>query len=92
VATPCRPRRRQKPSPAVDNPSLLPETMSVMRHPATKPKPLDYPDETPGSRLAAEIRKRGNKLTLEQRREHINAARAMIYGSPRAARTAGTGQ
>jgi len=78
--------------PAVDNPAPLPESTTVMRQHATKPKSPDYPDETPGSRLAAEIRKRGNKLTPEQRRDHVNAAMAMIYGSPRPAQTAGTRQ
>ena len=33
-------------------------------------KKLDYPEETPGSRLAAKARKLANKLTPEQRRAH----------------------
>ena len=37
-------------------------------------KKLDYPEETPGSRLAAKARKLANKLTPEQRREHFNGA------------------
>ena len=65
--------------------------MAVMRQHTTKRKQLDYPDETPGSRLAAEIRKRANKLTAEQRRAHVNAAMAMIYGSQRATKAAGAG-
>jgi hypothetical protein len=46
---------------------------------ATSKKP-DYPDETPGSRLAAKARKLASKLTPEQRQEHFNGAMAMIYG------------
>jgi hypothetical protein len=41
-------------------------------------KPLDYPDQSRGARLAAEIRQRANKLTPEQRREHFRQAMAMI--------------
>jgi len=54
-------------------------------------KKLDYPDETPGSCLAAEIRKRANKLTAEQRRTHVNAAMAMVYGGARVTKTTGAG-
>jgi hypothetical protein len=52
-----------------------------MRRPqrATQKK-LDYPEETPGSRLAAKARKLASKLTPEQRREHFNGAMTMIYG------------
>jgi hypothetical protein len=48
-------------------------------------KRLDYPEETPGSRLAAKARKLANKLTPEQRREHFNAAMTMIYGGAKEA-------
>ena len=48
-------------------------------------KKLDYPEETPGSRLAAKARKLANKLTAEQRREHFNGAMAMIYGGAKEA-------
>jgi hypothetical protein len=41
---------------------------------------LDYPETTAGSRLAAKARKMASKLNAEQRREHLNAAMAMIYG------------
>jgi hypothetical protein len=54
-------------------------------------KKLDYPGETPGSRLAAKARKLASKLTPEQRREHVDAAMTMIYGgapSPSTARLA----
>ncbi len=44
------------------------------------PQKSDYPETTPGSRLAAKVRKQGSKLTSEQRREHFNQAMAMIYG------------
>ena len=43
------------------------------------PKKLDYPEITAGSRLAAQARKMANNLTREERREHSNAAMAMIY-------------
>jgi hypothetical protein len=49
------------------------------------PKKLDYPAETPGSRLAAKARKLANKLTPEQRREHFNGAMTMIYGGAKEA-------
>ncbi len=57
-----------------------------MRQPQrATPKKLVYPDETPGSRLAAKARKLGSKLTPEQRREHFNGAMAMIYGGAKEA-------
>jgi len=57
-----------------------------MRQPQrTAPKKLDYPEETPGSRLAAKARKLANKLTTEQRREHFNKAMTMIYGGAKEA-------
>jgi len=43
-------------------------------------KKLRYPEETPGSRLAAKARKLANKLTPDRRREHFNRAMTMIYG------------
>ena len=48
-------------------------------------KKLDYPEESPGSRLAAKARKLSNKLTPEQRREHFNGAMTMIYGGAKEA-------
>ena len=45
------------------------------------PGRVGYPEETPGSRLAAKARKLANKLTPEQRREHFNGAMTMIYGA-----------
>jgi len=47
--------------------------------PLTKKKKLDYPDETRGSILAAETRRRCNKLTAEERREHLRNAMSIIY-------------
>ncbi|MGH7953537.1 MAG: hypothetical protein ACREFE_16705 [Limisphaerales bacterium] len=44
-------------------------------------KKFDYPDETPGSRLAAKARKLASKLTPEQEAEHFRRGMAMIYGS-----------
>ncbi len=44
-----------------------------------KKRKLDYPDETEGSRLAVETRRRCNKLTAEERREHFRKGMAMIY-------------
>jgi hypothetical protein len=57
-----------------------------MRQPqrATQKK-LDYPEETPGSRLAAKARKLASKLTPEKRREHFNGAMTMIYGGAKEA-------
>ncbi len=46
---------------------------------------LDYPQTTAGSRLAAKARKMAGKHTAEQRREHINAALAMIYAGAKEA-------
>ena len=57
-----------------------------MREPQrAAPKKLDYPEETPGSRLAAKARKLANKLTPEQRREHFNKAMTMIYAGAKEA-------
>ena len=51
--------------------------------PATRQskRKLDYPAETNGSRLAARARKLANRHTPEQRRTHLDAAMAMIYGA-----------
>jgi hypothetical protein len=55
-------------------------TKRAMPSPAKKKK-LSYPDETEGSRLAAEIRRRANKLTKEERRQHFQAAMRVFYGA-----------
>ena len=53
-----------------------------MRQPQrTAQKKLDYPDETPGSRLAAKARKLASKLTPEEEAEHFRRGMAVIYGS-----------
>ena len=72
--------------PAIDNTSKKREIELVMRQPQrAAQKKLDYPEETPGSRLAAKARKLASKLTPEQRREHFNGAMAMIYGGAKEA-------
>ncbi|HEX7471046.1 MAG TPA: hypothetical protein VF437_09995 [Verrucomicrobiae bacterium] len=43
-------------------------------------KTLDYPDETTGSKLAAEVRKKANNLSPEERAKHFRKGMAMIYG------------
>ena len=45
-----------------------------------KKKPLDYPDETNGSKLAAEIRQQANRLTAEQRAELFKEGMVTIHG------------
>jgi hypothetical protein len=70
----------------VDNAAEKREILVVMRQPQRAvPKKLDYPEVTPGSRLAAKARKLANKLTPEQRREHFNGAMTMIYGGAKKA-------
>jgi hypothetical protein len=44
-------------------------------------KLLDYPDQTHGSKLAAELRKKANRLSPKQREEYFRKGMAMIYGS-----------
>jgi hypothetical protein len=72
--------------PIIDNASGKRHIQVVMRQSqrATRRK-LDYPEQTPGSRLAGKARKLASKLTPEQRREHFNAAMAMIYGGAKEA-------
>jgi hypothetical protein len=43
-------------------------------------KKFDYPEATPGSRLAAKARKLASKLTPEQEAEHFRRGMAIIYG------------
>jgi hypothetical protein len=42
-------------------------------------RPLSYPDETTGSKLAAEMRKKTNSLTPEQENYCFQKAMALIY-------------
>lgn len=73
-------------APAIDNTTKKREIEVVMRQPQrAAQKKLDYPEETPGSRLAAKARKLASKLTPEQRREHFNGAMTMIYGGAKEA-------
>jgi len=52
-----------------------------MKKRAARPKKkLDYPEETTGSRQAAEIRNRANKLTKEEREELFKKAMQVYYG------------
>jgi hypothetical protein len=48
--------------------------------PRVAQKKLDYPEETPGSRLASKARKLANKLTPEEEAEHFRHGMAIIYG------------
>jgi hypothetical protein len=48
---------------------------------AAKRKKIVYPEETPGSRLAAKVRKMASKLTPEEEAEHFRLGMAKIYGS-----------
>jgi len=49
--------------------------------PTNQPKrPLDYPEETYGSRVAARVRRAANKLTDEERRELFRQGMVLIYG------------
>ena len=52
----------------------------MKKRPVAPKKKLDYPEETNGSRMAAEIRKRANKLTKEERQHHFKQAMAIFYG------------
>lgn len=48
---------------------------------AKQPKrPLDYPEQTHGSRVAARGRKQANAMTEEEREENFKQAMAAIYG------------
>ncbi|MEK7675442.1 MAG: hypothetical protein AAB676_11175 [Verrucomicrobiota bacterium] len=55
-----------------------------------KAKKTDYPDETVGSKLAAEARKLANSLTDEQRAACLEGAKALIYGRARTKEAAGS--
>ena len=45
-------------------------------------KPLDYPEQTHGSRVAARGRQKANAMTEEEREENFKQAMAAIYGGP----------
>ena len=51
-----------------------------MRPKAAKRKKLDYPDETNGTRWAAEARRLASKMSPAERAEHFRQAMLKIYG------------
>ena len=51
-----------------------------MKQPVRKRKKPDYPDETNGTRWAAEARRLASKLTPEQEAEHFRRAMVKVYG------------
>jgi hypothetical protein len=53
----------------------------IMRKKATHKKSIEYPEETNGTRWAAEARRMAGKLTPEQEAEHFARAMARIYGA-----------
>jgi len=55
-----------------------------------KSRKKDYPDDTIGSKLAAEARKLANSLTDEERAESLEGAKSLIYGRARHKQAAGT--
>ena len=65
----------------IDNAFGKGEIQFVMKQPQrAAQKKLDYPEETPGSRLAAKARKLASKLTPEEEAEHFRRGMARIYG------------
>jgi hypothetical protein len=62
-----------------------------MRQKAVKRKKLDYPEETNGTRWAAEARKMASKMTAEERAENFRQAMVKIYGG-QPKETAGAGR
>ena len=64
--------------------------MKKPAHRVRKKKPLDYPEETNGTRWAAEARKQTSKMTREQRAELFRRGMVRIYGGqPKEATGAG---
>ena len=51
-----------------------------MKQTRRKRKRLDYPEETNGTRWAAEARRLASKLTPEQEAEHFRRAMVKVYG------------
>ncbi len=60
-----------------------------MNKTSRKPKKAEYPDETVGSKLAAEARHLANSLTDEDRAEYLQGAKALIYARGRTKQAAG---
>ena len=48
-----------------------------------KSRKTEYPEDTIGSKLAAEARKSANSLTDEERAEALEGAKSLIYGRVR---------
>jgi hypothetical protein len=55
-------------------------------------KLLSYPGETSGSKLAAEMRKKVNKLSADQKNHYVRKALALTYGENGAKTVAGAGR
>ncbi len=55
-------------------------------------KLLSYPNETRGSKLAAEMRAKANRLTSEQKGRYFRKAMALIYGGNGAKEAVGAGR
>jgi hypothetical protein len=61
-----------------------------MRRSAGRRKKLDYPEETNGTRWAAEARKLASNLTAEQEADYFRQAMVKVYGGqPKATTGAG---
>jgi hypothetical protein len=43
-------------------------------------KPAPYPDKTPGSKLAAEVRSKANNISEEERASLSDLGKELIYG------------
>jgi hypothetical protein len=52
------------------------------RKPQIKTRNFDYPDQTEGSKLAANLRQKANSLTENQRGEYFERGMQIIYGGP----------
>ena len=61
-----------------------------MKTKRSKAKKAEYPDNTVGRKLAAEARERANLLTDEQRAEHLEGAKGLIYGRARTKEAVGS--
>jgi hypothetical protein len=57
------------------------ETERVSKPSRHAKKPVGYPNETTGSKLAAEMRKEANKMTSEQKSQYFRKAMALIYAA-----------
>jgi hypothetical protein len=66
----------------VDKPTVCGRLLNLKMKmpPPNKKKKLDYLEETEGSRMAARIRQRANKMTSGQREECLKKAMELYYG------------